>query len=1449
MTPTSIRRAFFDINEEDIDTAERIALFRHVGFGKAVGWDDILKSRLILLLAEAQSGKTYECQQRQREMWAAGQAAFYVELASVGMQPWRQLLSPEDVDRLERWRRTENEVATIFMDSYDELLLTQSSFRSALRNVANELHGHMARVRIVLTSRPLPVDRRLFQETFAAIGWGGRSTEDDFATLALGRKQKEENGPPEVRYISLLPLSNEDVAALAASRGVEDTEAFLQGLHDASMIDFMRRPQDVIEAAAAWRELKGSFGTHADQLAFDVRARLKQNDERQDRDLANDRAMLGAKRLALAVALTQRLTIQHNVKHDVGDAATVVDPVVILADWHDTDRKALLERSLFGYASYGRVRFHNTLAVAFLAAERLSDLLDEGRSRKAIRRLLAVQTRQGFDVIRPSLREVAAWLALRQRWVFELVNDLDPALLMNLGDPGTLSPEQRRRVLSSYIDRFGKGGWRGLSVPAIQIHRFADESLSSTVKEKFDTVENPEIRQVLLDLIAAAHLTDCADLARRVVWKPDVENHERLDALDALLALNDPELSGLAECLSEREGPWDERFTRSAICRLFPERMTINQFVAALRRVGETRSTGSELSRNLPPLIDLMSVPQLEELRAALTPLVQEGLRFNSDLHVAQNDRPHLVYLLAAICRRLLVERALTPEQAYSPALAAELARGVRSNAPVPFSLANEIASQAPYLRAAIFDESVELLQSFQPEKSRLDLLIEVVWRGTLSYQPTDAAWVRERVCDQGAKPHIRAAALLVDIHALAPRDANQSAYLAALPPLVADDEELATYAEERLRPSVSSREVRRWQLCTQRRQRHQERRDAKERASWVSFWRELSADPDTAFGPERVKRTAWNLWRVMKKSGTRSRNSGWDRQLIEEHLGKDIADRLRTAILPLWREEAVPLESERLAEERSSYNDHWILSLAAVTAEAEDPGWVERLTPDEVERAIRYAPYNFSGFPAWLDALAIRHPNIVERLLGGDLSWALSLPASDVSASMILQNIEYASPNIAKLFLPRLRAWLASTDGLPGETDSTEGIANRLRRVIGILLKLGDAADREMICEFAATALARGTSDPFEKVWLPTLFAVDPERAVARLETLCMGVEVSRESMAVVWIAKLFGGFDHGQEVGLKYTGMTPSLLLRLVRLAYRHVKRGDDAVHEGGYSPDMRDEAERGRNALLSAVIDLGGPEGWAAKHEIANDPEFRHLRDRLRTLAVEKSAREADDLAMRQEQVLKLELSKEPGPRSPAEMFALMVDRLADLTDNLLADGSPRELWATIKEERVMRRALADTLRISSREAYSIEQESVTADEKETDIRFISTVNGITGVIELKIGDKSYSGASLRATIEEQLIKKYLAPSGRRAGVLLITRATREIWKHPETGNDLDFDGLISMLKEAADRFQADCVDDIYIDVFGLDLSPRLGTERKGKSTQRKNSAATASGAAPE
>lgn len=48
-----------------------------------VDWAELNKSPRVLIYAEAGAGKTHECREEQKTRWAAGEPAFFVELAEL----------------------------------------------------------------------------------------------------------------------------------------------------------------------------------------------------------------------------------------------------------------------------------------------------------------------------------------------------------------------------------------------------------------------------------------------------------------------------------------------------------------------------------------------------------------------------------------------------------------------------------------------------------------------------------------------------------------------------------------------------------------------------------------------------------------------------------------------------------------------------------------------------------------------------------------------------------------------------------------------------------------------------------------------------------------------------------------------------------------------------------------------------------------------------------------------------------------------------------------------------------------------------------------------------------------------------------------------------------------------------------------------------------------------
>ena len=362
-----------------------------------------------------------------------------------------------------------------------------------------------------------------------------------------------------------------------------------------------------------------------------------------------------------------------------------------------------------------------------------------------------------------------------------------------------------------------------------------------------------------------------------------------------------------------------------------------------------------------------------------------------------------------------------------------------------------------------------------------------------------------------------------------------------------------------------------------------------------------------------------------------------------------------------------------------------------------------------------------------------------------------------------------------------------------------------------------------------AGKRLTGGLAVPFATIWLPALLHLNPVAGVEALENGLKKMAASTTGAGVALFAALFNRDHGGVGVDLHAPGFTPPLLLRLLRLAYQHVRVGDDTPHEGSWSPDTRDNAETSRNQVLSALFSTTGPEGWAVKLEMAADPLFEHIKSRTISLAEERSAEEADNVALTEAEFAILDKTGESPPTTRDAMFALMRDRLDDIDDLLLQDISPRELWASITDEHVMRRELARALRDAGKQIYTVEQESVTADEKETDIRLRSKGPNLQGVIELKLGDER-SGTDLFNTIRDQLLTKYMAADECRAGCLLVTIAKDRKWDHPKTGERISFEELMIVLNEEAERLSKELGGTAKLMAKGLDLRPRLGTEKR-------------------
>ncbi|WP_349962420.1 hypothetical protein [Rhizobium sp. ZPR3] len=1432
-----VQRTFYRLtNEEVADLETAISVARRGYWRKELGWDELLKFRRVLIVSESGSGKTYECQAQQRRLWRNGEAAFFLDLSTLATDPISDMLSFEELDRLDRWQRSQSDVATFFLDSIDELKLTRGKFDTALKKLRKVVDGQLGRVRLIVTSRPVPIDRQLMIEQFPIPKPDTVvASADAFADIAMlgSRALNPDKDDRESGWanVGLLPLSTSQMRALAESQNVSNPDELLRDIVKRDAKEFAERPQDLVELCADWRNQQ-RIRSHRDQVESNVVAKLKPNAEREERTtLSTDTARSYASRLALAAILMRKLTLRYDASTDDVEASeSALDVSRLLSDANPDEQKTLLERPLFGFASYGRVRFHHRSVVEYLAAARLETLLARGVPIKSIKRLLFTETAQGLPIVQPSMRPVAAWLALTRDTIFEEIVSRDPSVVLDFGDPQSLRPEQRILALEAFITRYKDGEWRGLSIPHVQVRRFASLELGETIQRHWKAgIANHEIRDLILDLIAAGPICACGDIAYEVALDQKMPSRLRSRAVSVLVSLADRRVPEIADALATLPTEWDEDVTRRAFLHLFPKHLPLPTLSKILARIREGKSTVGSLTYHLPQMIEEVAADDLDldALRDLLTTLVRVGTCWQPKDHPhLKTDRHDLLDALLAVCRRQCDLDVRTAPWISSTLLALRLNdRHQRDNERVKVLEAAIADLPAPARELAFWAEHAFLSSMSQPDDPWSWLYTIVNDGGLPLSAEKDEVWVLRRLADPNELLFHRQMMLWTVMTGLICRTHGSLTTLRDLLVLVADSTVLTQTVEDRMKPSPRSEEMQRQEQQFARRQMVEERKTAKARASWVEFWKEIAANPDELFKDERAPGTAWNLWRVMERTGSESRSTGWNREYIESQFGKAVADKLRAAMLKVWRNDRPTLRSERPEGEKGTFLTRWQFGLAAIEAEAEDADWAKKLTPDEAQLACRYAPIQLNGFPFWLETLAASHPNAVEKVLGGELTLSLGENAGE-NHSSALQDIQHASPKVAGLFLPRIREWVETM-----LKPDTSVVASDLLvdQAIDILMKFGSEHDHSFIEQAVARFLQGGLEVKGARIWLPLLFRLNAIRATEVLEAGLAGITPGKETEAVAWFARLFGRDHDSNAVYVKGAGFTPSALLRLTRLAYIHVRPTDDTYHEGTFTPDTRDNAQNARNALLGAILDLGGADGWAVKMSLINDPLFAHFADRGRILAEEKAAEEADAVSVTEADFKMLDTYGEAPPNTRDTMFQLMRDRLEDIDDLLLQDTSPRENWAVIEDERVLRRALAHELNSRSNHLYTVDQEAATADEKETDIRLRSTSSPEQGTIELKIGEKPRSAAELRGAMKDQLLTKYLAPERTRSGCLVISVATDRTWLHPDTQQKMGLNELIEFLNVEARKLEAETGGSVRLMAKGLNLRPRLATER--------------------
>ena len=616
-------------------------------------------------------------EERVKRLVQEGRFAFFLPLESLDREPVVDMLSSAEKERFVAWKSDYGVPAWFFLDAVDELKLIKGKLDRALRRVSKDIDGHIQRARVIISCRPSdwrPVTDLATVENWLPIltedGENASASSDDFFINPLERDRRQTSDSSQenvdaatsaaVQTVAMLPMNDDQIERFAEQAGVADVTAFLQEIRRQNAWTFAGRPLDLSDLIGTWRSSE-RLGTRSEQHETNAKGKLKDNPGRPDHGVLDDtKAQLGAERFALALALTRKRSIRSPEQSpDIEWADEILDAADILPNWTEEERQALLRRALFDPATYGRVRFHHRSVQEYLAARHLRTLREQGMSTKRLLRLLFTE-RYGVEVVFPSMRAIAAWLALWDDAVRKELIKREPEALLLEGDPETLDLATKGDLLRAFVARYGQGRGRGFSIEIDQLRRLAHPELAPVIRECWGHGPvNDDVRHLLVRIIWLGPVPDCADLAHSVATDTSWSDYDRIVAVRALVACCwDSAVRKVADDMLAQPESWPDKIVHEVAADLFPRVLAVDELITLMERTPEPRNIGSgfewtslEIVENLDPLSELAV-----SLREKLAALIWEGRAETQEFHEIRSRFGHLAPALVKLCERQLSE-------------------------------------------------------------------------------------------------------------------------------------------------------------------------------------------------------------------------------------------------------------------------------------------------------------------------------------------------------------------------------------------------------------------------------------------------------------------------------------------------------------------------------------------------------------------------------------------------------------------------------------------------------------------------------------------------------------------------------------------------------------------------------------------------------------------------
>lgn len=1399
-----------------------------LGRESGLGWKDLLEHRLVVVLGEPGSGKTWEFKEKVKTLQAEGKMAFFVPLEQLIIHSLSEILSPEENKKFSIWLRGDDR-ATFFLDSVDEAKYkTTSDFIVALDRFRNAIGGNgLMRMHLLLSSRIIQwrpqSDVSQLIARFPKPPALKSKKQDSKADHSEGATEEQEG----ILIVQIEPLDRSRVERFTRERGIADPAAFIRALDESYAWPFAHRPIDVVGLQNYWNT-DHKLGSLTELIEYDLNQKLKETADREKQyPLTPEKARLGAETLGAAVAFCRIFSFRVPDDAYLVEDAAIDSSACLPEDWRAEDRQALLSRALFDSASYGRIRFHHQRSAEYLAAQWLTSRMKEGCTTPLLEDLLFDRI-GNRDIIRPSLAPVTAWLCGgKERWnddIRHCVLKSAPKMHLRYGDPGQLPLEYKKRLLNALVERYEGRERAWIDSDHESLSRLADPALADDIAGIVRNRQvSADVRIELLLLVRYGRLTDCLDAVLDLI-----ADAEELDDLKhyAVAALRDagemPHLLRLWQIVTS----WT--LIQTGLCALlcetlFPKVIDAEGFVALLRKSEKVGQYADHLPHQIRRHLEEVVTPEISgALLVHLTNLCRQPPRTQSDGEVTSISA-HFNWIgevLPPILKILLEKSCLTDSEMDAAARALWLLGRLKYDGHLhdhdQKDDLNALTCRHPEIRRLYFWYLIDERKSRNNDDLSHPLYLFDHFE-VLKPTPTDLEWaiidikIRKEEADRcialrmaidlwnmrGRKwrdrQHIRRA--IVDNASLL----DQFKRLAEYSPQLWIKHLWYRYFKYRFAGKWwwkarinSARQGYRWLTDQGTLLWHIRLIRSGKAIRWLS---DLARDADEESHAQWAPRS-WN-------------------KLVEKR-GRLIAWATKEGCKQAWRQFMPLLPHEK---PNTQQTDHRVIvGLAGLQAAYTDNELdFARLSAEDARLAARYAVNELNGFAPWLPELARHQPFAVQDVLSECIRGEWQFDAKREHADGVLSDLIWHGEGLIYLVKDVLIAQLRSGDPL---NDSI------LETTLTLLLRQPDSPIL-ILSEMAADRAQKYQPANYKFIlWLAVWLQLDAEPALKFMQEI-LPKTVDANQMMV----RLCSVFHYDSRLRLptvpspNYTA--PIHLRTFIPLVYRYVRPADDIdrVGTGGYSPTPRDRAQEFRGSLLTLLSQSENNEADQVLHEFLEESMLAHLHNYIRHLLDQRTERQVDLPPWNPEDVRSFEKKYEVDPKTDRDLFKIACRRLQDIQHDVeKADNSIRYEMNQENDERKLRIWLARELQERSRNRYTVPQEEEIDRRERPDLRIERP--GIAPIsIEIKWAE-NLTIQELLERLENQLVGQYLRDANSHYGIYLLGYIGRQqFWKDPINKSRYSFDQVVSIIDERAQAIVAERRDIEDIAVISINFTEPL------------------------